>query len=259
MFKRLLFLCIVVLVSCSKDDSFEEEIIVNPNASANVVGYLPQYKFDFNNNIDYCKLTHLNLAFANPGADGKLIIDDFNDIVVKAKSDNSKIKIYISVGGGYLTDAQASIWSNSIDVKDNRPALINEIVSFVVDNNLDGVDVDLEWQYVTSGYSPFVIELKTALSAKGKGMTAALPGTTRFNNITDEALETFDFINLMAYDFTGPWNPTASGQHSSYDNAVKSINYWKNTVGISGSKLTLGVPFYGYDFSNSSNVTPFTF
>ena len=259
MFKRLLFLCIVVLVSCSKDDSFEEEIIVNPNASANVVGYLPQYKFDFNNNIDYCKLTHLNLAFANPGADGKLIIDDFNDIVVKAKSDNSKIKIYISIGGGYLTDAQASIWSNSIDVKDNRPALINEIVSFVVDNNLDGVDVDLEWQYVTSGYSPFVIELKTALSAKGKGMTAALPGTTRFNNITDEALETFDFINLMAYDFTGPWNPTASGQHSSYDNAVKSINYWKNTVGISGSKLTLGVPFYGYDFSSSSNVTSFTF
>ena len=168
MFKRLLFLCIVVLVFCSKDDSFEEEIIVNPNASANVVGYLHQYKFDFNNNIDYCKLTHLNLAFANPGADGKLIIDDFNDIIVKAKSDNSKIKIYISIGGGYLTDAQASIWSNSIDVKDNRPALINEIVSFVVDNNLDGVDVDLEWQYVTSGYSPFVIELKTALSAKGK-------------------------------------------------------------------------------------------
>ena len=29
---------------------------------------------------------------------------------------------------------------------------------------LDGVDVDLEWQYVTPGYSPFVIELKSALS-----------------------------------------------------------------------------------------------
>jgi len=63
----------------------------------------------------------------------------------------------------------------------------------------------------------------------------------------------------MAYDFTGPWNPTVSGQHSSYDNAVRSINYWKNTVGISGSKLTLGVPFYGYDFTNSSNVTAFSY
>ena len=178
--------------------------------------------------------------------------------MVRARNENNNIKIYISIGGGYLTDEQASIWSNSIDIKDNRPIIINEIVNFVVDNSLDGVDVDLEWQYVTSGYSNFVIELKSALSAKGKGMTAALPGTTKFDNITQEALQTFDFINIMAYDFTGPWNPTASGQHSSYNNAVESINFWKNT-GISQSKLTLGVPFYGYDFSNSSNVTSFTF
>ena len=157
-----------------------------------------------------------------------------------------------------MTDEQALTWSNSIDIKDNRPIIINEIVNFVVDNSLDGVDVDLEWQYVTSGYSDFVIELKSALSTKGKSMTAALPGTTKFDNITEEALQTFDFINIMAYDFTGPWNPTASGQHSSYNNAVESINFWKNT-GVSQSKLTLGVPFYGYDFSNSSNVTSFTF
>ena len=257
MFKRLLFLCIVILVSCSKDDSFEEEIMT-VDKSARVVGYLPSYRFDSNEKIDYCKLTHLNLAFANPGSNGKLIINDFSGVVVRARNENNNIKIYISIGGGYLTDEQASIWSNSIDIKDNRPIIINEIVNFVVDNSLDGVDVDLEWQYVTSGYSDFVIELKSALSAKGKSMTAALPGTTKFDNITQEALQTFDFINIMAYDFTGPWNPTASGQHSSYNNAVKSINFWKNT-GISQSKLTLGVPFYGYDFSNSSNVTSFTF
>ena len=257
MFKRLLYLCIVILVSCSKDDSFEEEIMT-VDKSARVVGYLPSYRFDSNEKIDYCKLTHLNLAFANPGSNGKLIINDFSGVVVRARNENSNIKIYISIGGGYLTDEQASIWSNSIDIKDNRPIIINEIVNFVVDNSLDGVDVDLEWQYVTSGYSDFVIELKSALSAKGKSMTAALPGTTKFDNITEEALQTFDFINIMAYDFTGPWNPTASGQHSSYNNAVESINFWKNT-GISQSKLTLGVPFYGYDFSNSSNVTSFTF
>ena len=257
MYKRLLFLCFVILVSCSKDDSFEEEIIT-VDKSARVVGYLPSYRFESNEKIDYCKLTHLNLAFANPGSNGKLIINDFSGVVVRARNENNNIKIYISIGGGYLTDEQALIWSNSIDIKDNRPIIINEIVSFVVDNSLDGVDVDLEWQYVTSGYSNFVIELKSALSAKGKGMTAALPGTTKFDNITQEALQTFDFINIMAYDFTGPWNPTASGQHSSYNNAVESINFWKNT-GISQSKLTLGVPFYGYDFSNSSNVTSFTF
>lgn len=257
MFKRLFFVYFLVLISCSKDENIEDEIITT-DKSARIVGYLPSYRFDLNNNIEYCKLTHLNLAFANPGSNGKLIINDFNDIVVKARNDNNNIKIYISIGGGYLTDEQASIWSNLIDIKENRPTIVNEIVSFVEDNSLDGVDVDLEWQYVTPGYSPFVIELKSALSAKGKGMTAALPGTTKFDNITDEALQTFDFINLMAYDFTGPWNPTVSGQHSSYNNANQSINFWKNK-GISLNKLTLGVPFYGYDFSDSSNVTSFTF
>ncbi len=258
MLKRLFLICLIFLISCSKDENLPAPDLPTQDKSARIVGYLPSYRFELNNNIEYCKLTHLNLAFANPGSNGKLIINDFNDVVVKARNDNSKIKIYISIGGGYLTDEQASIWSNSIDIEDNRPVIINEIVSFVEDNNLDGVDVDLEWEYVTSGYSDFVIELKSALSAKGKGMTAALPGTTKFDNITDEALQTFDFINIMAYDFTGPWNPTASGQHSSYNNSVESINFWKNT-GVLGDKLTLGVPFYGYDFTDSSNVTSFTY
>ena len=257
MIKRLLFLCVVVLISCSNDEDIDEEIITT-DKSARIVGYLPSYRFELNNNIEFCKLTHLNLAFANPGSNGKLIINDFSDVVLKARNDNNNIKIYISIGGGYLTNEEASIWSNLIDVKENRPTIVNELVSFVVDNSLDGVDVDLEWQYVTSGYSPFVIELKSALSAKGKGMTTAFPGTTKFDNITDEALQTFDFINIMAYDFTGPWNPTASGQHSSYNNATESINFWKN-AGVSVDKLTLGVPFYGYDFTDSSNVTSFTY
>jgi GH18 family chitinase len=258
MLKRLLLICLIFLISCSKDENLPAIDLTSPEKSARIVGYLPSYRFELNNNIEYCKLTHLNLAFANPGSNGKLIINDFNNVLAKARNDNNNIQIYISIGGGYLTDEQASIWSNLIDIKDNRPTIVNEIVSFVEDNSLDGVDVDLEWEYVTSGYSDFVIELKSALSAKGKGMTAALPGTTKFDNISDEALQTFDFINIMAYDFTGPWNPTASGQHSSYNNAVESINFWKN-AGVSVDKLTLGVPFYGYDFTDSSNVTSFTY
>ena len=62
----------------------------------------------------------------------------------------------------------------------------------------------------------------------------------------------------MVYDYTGPWNPSP-GQHSSYNHAKRGINFWKNTVGINPSKLTLGVPFYGYDFQNSTTVKSFTY
>ena len=39
-----------------------------------VVGYLPERGFDKINKLELNKLTHLNLAFANPDKDGKLNI-----------------------------------------------------------------------------------------------------------------------------------------------------------------------------------------
>ena len=149
-------------------------------------------------------------------------------------------------------------YKNFLANPQDRPILIEKIVSYVLDNGFDGVDVDLEWQYVTTGYSDFVIELRDALKPQSKGITAAYPGENRYSLITDEALNALDFINLMVYDYTGgPSNPS-SGQHSSYNHAKQSINFWKNTIGINPSKLTLGVPFYGYDFSNST-VRSFTY
>ena len=254
-----IFLLSIIIFSCSKDEIIEEENN-NPNSTnAIVVGYFPSYRFDLNNQINYCKITHLNLAFANPDSNGNLIMPDITSVVNRAKSENPNIKICISIGGGALTTEQANNWSNLIDNPQNTPTIVTKIVEYVLNNNLDGVDVDLEWQYVTSGYSNFVINLNTELDKYSKIITAALPGTTKYTNITNNALQVFDFIHIMAYDFKGPWKPTDSGQHSSYSHAEQSINFWKNSIGVSGKKLTLGVPFYGYDFTNSSNVSAFTF
>ncbi len=254
-----IFLLSIIIFSCSKDEIIEEENN-NPNSTnAIVVGYFPSYRFDLNNQINYCKITHLNLAFANPDSNGNLIMPDITSVVNRAKSENPNIKICISIGGGALTTEQANNWSNLIDNPQNTPTIVTKIVEYVLANNLDGVDVDLEWQYVTSGYSNFVINLNTELDKYSKIITAALPGTTKYTNITNNALQVFDFIHIMAYDFKGPWKPTDSGQHSSYSHAEQSINFWKNSIGVSGKKLTLGVPFYGWDFTNSSNVSAFRF
>ena len=250
----------LLIISCTNDNDMNLNSAGLFLTEARVVGYLARY--EKKDEINFCKITHLNIAFANPLPDGTIKLNnrqyDLSEIINTALSQNNNIKIFIALGGGWLSEQMVITWKFFLANPNERKTLIDKIVSFVLEHNLDGVDVDLEWSRVTSGYSDFVIELKSALSTKGKSMTAALPGTTKFDNITEEALQTFDFINIMAYDFTGPWNPTASGQHSSYNNAVESINFWKNT-GISQSKLTLGVPFYGYDFSNSSNVTSFTF
>ncbi len=124
-------------------------------------------------------------------------------------------------------------------------------------NDLQGLDVDLEWNDVDNLYSPFVLELGDSLHASGRQITAALPGKYRYPLISDEALNAYDWINLMAYDFTGPWNPNLPGQHSSLSFAKSCISYWADNQYLPKEKTVLGLPAYGYDFTDPKDVFAF--
>nr|WP_299382369.1 glycosyl hydrolase family 18 protein [Allomuricauda sp.] len=270
MAKKLLYVLIILLTfSCSTEDSVlppDDDANTGDNgdnneqpiSEARVVGYLPTYRFELSNDIAYEHLTHLNLAFANPDAEGNLLIDDINGVMADARAVNPDIVICLSLAGGALTAEQASNWSDLIDDEANIPAFVDKIMDFVLDQDLDGIDVDLEWDHVTVGYSPFVIALHTALDTHNKLLTVALP-QTRFANITDEALAMYDFINIMSYDATGPWNPANPGQHSSLQFSKDGINFWNTNQGISAENLNLGVPFYGYEFVSDTEANSFTF
>ena len=269
--KRVIYFIIIcqLFFSCSNND--DDDIIDDPNNiilfsdQARVVGYFPTWRFTLTDKVDFCKLTHVNIAFGNPMVDGTIqlsnpsAISNLEQVISTAKLQNSNIQFYISLAGGVLSDQEANTWKTFLASSQDRPKLIDKIIEFVLENKLDGVDVDLEWSHVTQGYSDFVIELKKELSIHGKGMTAAFPSETKFSQISDQALAVFDFINIMVYDYTGSWNPSEPGQHSSYNHAERGINYWKNIVGIAAEKLTLGVPFYGYNFLNSTTVESFTY
>lgn len=243
--------------SCTNEKENNPEEV--KTKTARVVGYLSSDSFSKVNSIQFCKLTHLNIAFANPDKNGNLVFNGDIDAVIKyVKSVNPKIVISISLAGGVISQEQAANWSSLIDKPENRPAFIQNIVKFVKDHNLDGVDVDLEWDAVTTGYSGFVLELRKSLTDNKKLLTAALPNNTRFVNITAAALNAFDFINIMAYDSTGPWSPNKIEQHSSFEFAKEGIDFWHKLQNVPSEKLTLGVPFYGYNFTNAE-VTSSTF
>ncbi|WP_394773138.1 glycosyl hydrolase family 18 protein [Flavobacterium sp.] len=242
--------------SCSVEKQTDSE---SSKKSARVVGYLSSDNINKMTSIQFCKLTHLNVAFANPDKNGNLIFNgDIDALIQYAKSVNPKIVISISLAGGVISEEQATNWSFLIDKPENRPTFTQNIINFVELHHLDGVDVDLEWNAVTSGYSGFVIELKKILTEHKKLLTAALPNNSRFANINAEALNAFDFINIMAYDSTGPWTPNNPGQHSSFEFAKEGIEFWHNLQNVPSDKLTLGVPFYGYNFT-SPDVTSSTY
>jgi hypothetical protein len=246
----MLRILIFTVLFCSQQFGFAQ--------TKKVVGYLPQYRFGSSNSIEYCKLTHLNICFANPDVGGNFKMNSFSEIINHAKMQNPNILVCISLGGGVLPEGAKENWLKYIDTPENQPMLISKIIDFVKANQLDGVDFDLEWDAVTSGYSDFVIQLNDSLKKYDKLFTAALPGIYRYPQITNKALAIFDFINIMAYDETGPWNPNKPGQHSSFDFAKQAISYWKNQ-GMKADKLVLGVPFYGYNFDDLKNITGFSY
>jgi hypothetical protein len=224
--------------------------IYQPDTSFKVVGYISGGSFGILDSIELNKLTYLNLAFANPDKEGYLVMDDNADVSVGVtKGHAANLKVFISLGGGGRPDTV--FWKAALQPK-NRSSFIKKIVKYVEENNLDGVDVDIEgnlFPYIGYTYGPFVVELKTALHAKGKGMSCALGADDLHPVVTQEALEAYDFVNVMVYDKTGIWRPNVIGPHSPFSFAEDAIKYYTIDRKILPSKITLGLPFYGFDFT----------
>jgi len=231
----------VILLSCTKKK------VVAQEPKFRVLGYLHS-----NNNwytaietIDLAKITDLNLAFFNPDAAGNFSL---NENVRKAidKAHSQRVRVFFSIGGG---GAPAHIGELLKD--DKRATLVSKLVALAETFNFDGVDVDLENDLINAQYAAFISELSAALKPKKKLMTAAL-ASWNSNKINDATLQQFDFINIMSYDKTGPWNPSRPGPHSPVSMAVSDFNYYHTTRGIPAERLLVGLPFYGYGFGGNA-------
>ncbi len=224
--------------------------------SFKVIGYLAVYNFEYAEQLEWKKLTHVNIAFANPDAQGFLKTQGYPIDNVVNQAHSNGVEVFISLAGGALYPEWKSAWKKYMSPS-YRSEFIHKIMDYVRKYELQGVDVDLEWNDVDNLYSPFVIELADSLHTSGRKITAALPGKYRYPLISDEALNVYDWINLMAYDFTGPWNPNLPGQHSSFGFAKSCITYWTVNQYLPKEKTVLGLPAYGYDFNNPSDVFAF--
>jgi len=218
-------------------------IISSSHAQFKVVGYIwsrTNMVQDLNK-IDLTKITHLNIAFINPDPFGNFKDVPALDTVVKIAHQNN-IKVLISCGGGSSHAYYAKLLTDKY-----RKRLVKGFIAFVDKYNVDGIDVDLEGNDIDANYEPFVVELRKPLTKRKKLLTSAVAWWTRAR-ITDVALAQFDFINIMAYDKTGPWKPEVAGQHSPISYAEEHLMYWQNERGLKKENLNVGLPFYGYGF-----------
>jgi GH18 family chitinase len=211
---------------------------LNVVAQFKTVGYMPSWAGNVSD-IQFSKLTHINYSFALPTSTGGLQAlenpSKLQSLVSAGHANN--VKVLIAVGGWNNGDDSAfeSLAANST----YRNNFVNNLVNLVNQYSLDGVDID--WEYPDGGassnnFSLLMQQLSSAMHTRGKLLTAAVVAVNG-SSIQSNVFGYVDFLNLMAYDGGG-------SNHSTYDYAVQSLNYWKGR-GLPASKAILGVPFYG--------------
>ncbi len=268
---RLIGLLLIFCFSCSKSimpvDSVEvmeqpEKFnvpygpnIYKPDRSFKVVGYMTfpnsGHGRDHIQKQPLRGIDYLNLSFLNPNFQGDLV--GMNDFDIEFAVDYLKqndVKVFVSLAGGLISNETKANWKRHLN-SENRAEFVYKITQFVVNHKLDGVDVDLEnnlFDEVGPLYESFVVELAQALHSYGKAITSAMYPISLHRAVTDKALETFDFINVMVYNLRGLWNLNDVGPHSPLSMVDRAYRFWTMEKEIPPEKLVLGVPFYGWDF-----------
>lgn len=231
-------------------------IATKTTAQFRIVGYLNTWDNFPNNaaNLAYTEITHLNIAFANPDSSGNLtVFTGLSTVVNNAHAAN--VKVLMSLGGADL-DGTKKNWKN-LTQPENVKSFCKKMLKYVQKKNLDGVDVDLEGNIIGENYDGFIQTLSSVMKPEGKLVTAAV-ATWFEKQIPSSTFTYFDFVNIMSYDATGPWDPNHPGPHSPYPMAESDLNFWA-AKGLPADKTGLGVPFYGWGFYNKASENEYAY
>ncbi len=131
-----------------------------------------------------------------------------------------------------------------------RHDLIENIVSLVLEYDLDGINIDFEYMHDEDKdlFSRFIIELKPRLNEIGAVLSVdvtAPDGGEEWSMCYDRHVigDVADYIVFMAYDQHGN-SSTEPGTNAGYDWVEANIEKFLGQEGVEADKIVLGIPFY---------------
>jgi len=241
------------------------------NISTKMVAYYPGWVSNSNNFnpnlIDGKQFTHINYAFVGFDKDGNLI----SGAVAQAsfeqlralKQKYGHIKTLVSVGGGSF---KPELFSHVAAHEKTRTQFVQSCVQFCKTYGFDGIDLD--WEYPRSADKQnFTLLLKELFQAGKKvdpAFVISIAGPVNFAKLACidlPAIAPFiDWINVMAYDFHGPWKGSIADKMTHHHAPLffsgtdfqelcidAVINYYQAHK-IPAEKLILGIPLYGRSY-----------
>ncbi|RIB27232.1 Glycoside Hydrolase Family 18 protein [Gigaspora rosea] len=239
------------------------------NDSKKIIGYFPGYLSDYtrygssyyDNNYNYVSpssihwnITHLNwIAFGLDDVSNKNIPPTskhvfLNRAIAYRNTNRIPVKIFLAIvlSGNININSNPSFANGT---SDDRAGFITNVINFVRNYNLDGVDIEYPNRFNCGTWSndknfvPLINELSAALKSINKDLSITV-GPIPIAGLNPDSV---NFVNVMTTQIniinslTTPTNKT--GPSITLDQTAAIMNNWSKT--INPAKLNLGVDFYG--------------
>ncbi|CAF3403070.1 unnamed protein product [Rotaria socialis] len=236
-------------------------LTINQGYSKRVICYYTNWsayrpgdgKFSIND-IDPNLCTHIIYSFARVQGNGLASTEGSDPEMYKQimalKQQNPDLKISLAVGGWNHGSAP---FTQMVATEQSRAEFVENSYKFLKEYGFDGLDLD--WEYPADRGSPpedrgRFTELAKQLSAKyqqeGLLLSAATPAApSKYDGSYEpEVCKYLDFVNIMAYDYSGPWDRVA-GHNSPLTSQKQTVEHMIKKPDCTPDKLNLGMGAYG--------------
>ena len=170
-------------------------------------------------------------------------------------------------GNGYqvwpmFTNSNMSETSKMLSDYKSRETVINQIIKYIKQYNLDGINIDFEGMYETDkdNFSRLLIEIRPRLNEIGAVLSVdvtAPDGAPEWSLCYDRYTigKVVDYVMFMAYDQYGV-SATKSGTTAGHNWVEANVKKFLGQEEVKAEKIILGIPFYTRVWKeNNGNVT----
>ncbi|KAF1997653.1 glycoside hydrolase family 18 protein [Amniculicola lignicola CBS 123094] len=236
--------------------------------------------------LNFDVISHVFYAFAWVKPDGTVYLsDEWADAQIKVagtqgvpetegclnsfaalKKKYSKLRVILSVGGG---GKGSEPFAEVARHRESRERFAQSALALVQKFGIDGIDID--WEHPSNSrqgedYVALLATLRRQLPAPQYTLSSALPaGEWALQHINlAHASSYLDMINLMSYDFSGPWVKQTGHQAQLFTPQIphcpeaaischSAVSYMVKH-GVPQNKILMGVPAYGRSFTGTRGV-----
>ena len=223
--------------------TFAETVRTN-DSTYRVIGYLPDWSYQYYTKVDFSALTHLDIAFCNPDENSNIscnIPDDTLQTII-----NTAHQYNVKVMSSVATTVSTVTFASLIDTPEKITKLNDNLIAYCQTFGFDGIDLDVErgstdavWNY----YGNWVSALRVECDANGLELSTATAEWTA-KKISPETFACFDFVMIMAYA-----DDSSTVSHTTLEFGQQQMNYIAQEKQVPPEKLMLGIPFYGRGYT----------